>query len=88
MLLQLPKSLKIKIKESKVNRVNILLDSDAKNESIKLCEYLQSENIDVRIIEMEEGSDPSTLGHEKIKKMLQDSKTVDFAKLLEMKFGI
>tara|TARA_R110002051_G_scaffold60644_1_gene111248 strand:- start:5486 stop:6397 length:912 start_codon:yes stop_codon:yes gene_type:complete len=84
----LPKSLKIKIKESNVSRVNILLDNDAKSESIKLCEYLQSENIDVRIIEMKDGNDPSILGREKIKKLLQDSKTVDFLKLLEMKFEL
>jgi len=84
----LPKSLKIKIKENNVSRVNIVLDNDAKSESIKLCEYLQSENIDVRIIEMESGSDPSTLGHKKMKKLLQDSKTVDFSKLLEMKFEL
>jgi len=84
----LPKSLKIKIKEKNVKRVNILLDSDAIEESISLCEYLQSENIDVRIIEMKDDEDPSTLGYEKIKSMIEKSKTVDFARLLEMKFGI
>jgi len=84
----LPKSLRSTIKENDVKRVNILLDSDAKNESIKLCEYLQSENIDVRIIEMKDDEDPSTLGHEKITKLISKSKTVDFAKLLEMKFGL
>ena len=80
----LPKILKIKLKEENVIRVNIVLDNDAKSESIKLCEYLQSENIDVRIIEMNEGSDPSTLGHDKMKKLLQDSKTVDFAYFVDL----
>lgn len=84
----LPKSLRSKIKENNVRRVNIVLDNDAKSESIKLCEYLQSENIDVRIIEMKDDEDPSTLGHDKITKIISDSKTVDFAKLLEMKFGL
>jgi len=84
----LPKILKVRLKENNVSRVNIVLDSDAKSEAIKLCEYLQSENIDVRIIEMNEGSDPSTLGHKKIKSLINKSKTVDFAKLLEMKFEI
>jgi len=84
----LPKSLKIKIKENNVSRVNIVLDNDAKTDAIKLCEYLQSEDIDVRIIEMKDNEDPSTLGHKKIRQMIQDSKTVDFAKLLEMKLGI
>ena len=78
----LPKSLRSKIKENDVKRVNIVLDNDAKSESIKLCEYLQSENIDVRIIEMKDDEDPSTLGHDKITKIISDSKTVDFAKLL------
>jgi len=84
----LPKILKMKIKQNNVKRVNIVLDNDAKSESIKLCEYLQSENIDVRIIEMKDDEDPSTLGHKKITKIIGDSKTVDFAKLLEMKFGL
>jgi DNA primase len=84
----LPNALKIKIKESNVKRINIVLDSDAKSESIKLCEYLQSENVDVRIIEMKDGEDPSTLGHDKIVKLISESKTVDFAKLLELKFGL
>jgi len=84
----MPKSLKIKIKENNVKRVNIVLDNDAKNEAVKLCEYLQSENIDVRIIEMNDDEDPSTLGHEKINDLISKSETVDFAKLLEMKFGL
>jgi len=84
----LPKSLKLKLNEKKVKRVNILLDSDAKQESISLCESLQSENIDVRIIEMKDGEDPSTLGNEKITSMIKQSKTVDLARLLEMKFGL
>ena len=84
----LPNALKIKIKENNVKRINIVLDSDAKSESIKLCEYLQSENVDVRIIEMKDGEDPSTLGHDKIVKLISESKTVDFAKLLELKFGL
>ena len=84
----MPKSLKIKIKENNVKRVNIVLDNDAKSEAVKLCEYLQSENIDVRIIEMNDDEDPSTLGHEKINDLISKSETVDFAKLLEMKFGL
>ena len=84
----LPKSLRAKIRQNKVKRVNIVLDSDAKSESIKLCEYLQSENIDVRIIEMQDDEDPSTLGHKKITELISKSKPVDFAKLLEMKFGL
>ena len=84
----LPNALKIKIKENNVKRINIVLDSDANSESIKLCEYLQSENVDVRIIEMKDGEDPSTLGHDKIVKLISESKTVDFAKLLELKFGL
>lgn len=84
----LPKSLRSKLRQNKVKRVNIVLDSDAKSESIKLCEYLQSENIDVRIIEMQDDEDPSTLGHDKITELINNSKPVDFAKLLEMKFGL
>ena len=78
----------IKIKENNVSRVNIVLDNDAKADAIKLCEYLQSEDIDVRIIEMKDNEDPSTLGYKKIRQMIQDSKTVDFARLLEMKFEL
>jgi len=84
----LPKKLKMKIKEKNVSRVNMVLDNDARKEALQLCEYLMSENIDVRMIEIPEGSDPNEMGKKKIKNLIDTTPTLDFRKIMEMKFGI
>ena len=84
----LPKKLKVKIREEKVGRVNIILDNDARKEALQLCEYLIAENVDVRMIEIPEGSDPNDMGSEKIKNLIDSTPSLDFRKIVEMKFGL
>ena len=84
----LPKKLKIKIKEKSVSRVNMILDNDARKEALELCEYLMSEDIDVRMIEIPEGSDPNEMGKENIRKLIDNTPSLDFRKIVEMKFGL
>ena len=84
----LPKKLKAKIKEKKVKKVNIVLDNDARKEAIELCEYLMSEEIDVRMVDIPEDSDPNEMGREKIKNLIENTPSLDFRKIVEMKFGL
>ena len=84
----LPKKLKAKIKEKKVKKVNIILDNDARKEAIELCEYLMAEDIDVRMVDIPEDSDPNEMGREKIKNLIENTQSLDFRKIVEMKFGL
>tara|TARA_R100000315_G_C5230992_1_gene142028 strand:- start:311 stop:1219 length:909 start_codon:yes stop_codon:yes gene_type:complete len=84
----LPKKLKAKIKEKKVKKVNIVLDNDARKEAIELCEYLMAEDIDVRMVDIPEDSDPNEMGREKIKNLIENTPSLDFRKIVEMKFGL
>ena len=84
----LPKKLKAKIKEKKVKKVNIVLDNDARKEAIELCEYLMAEDIDVRMVDIPEDSDPNEMGREKIKNLIENTQSLDFRKIVEMKFGL
>ena len=79
--------MKIKLKEKSVNRVNIILDNDARKEALDLSEYLMSENIDVRMVEIPANSDPNEMGKENIKKLISETPSLDFKKIVEMKFG-
>ncbi len=84
----LPKKLKAKIQEKKVKKVNIVLDNDARKEAIELCEYLMAEDIDVRMVDIPEDSDPNEMGREKIKNLIESTPSLDFRKIVEMKFGL
>ena len=84
----LPKKLRLKLKEKSVGRVNIVLDNDATKEAIKLSENLISEGIDVRMVDIPADTDPNELGREKINELIEKTKTLDFRKIMEMKFGL
>jgi hypothetical protein len=78
-------SLKTKIIKNKVNRINIALDSDALEHSIKMAEYFMSLDKEVHIVDLGE-SDPSEMGHENFQDLLDESKPLTFGKLMEYKF--
>ena len=58
----LSQTLKLKLLENKPTRVNVLLDNDALDSSLKICEFLINNNIDTYLIQLP-GKDPSELGH-------------------------
>ena len=60
----LSKTLKLKLIETKPPRVNVLLDNDALASSLKICEFLVSNNIETYLILLD-GKDPNEIGHEK-----------------------
>ena len=58
------KKFKLKLLENKPPWVNVLLDNDALTSSLKICEFLVSNNIENHLILLD-GKDPSDIGHEK-----------------------
>jgi len=78
-------SLKTKIIKNKVKRINIALDSDALEHSIKMAEYFMKLDKEVHLIELGE-SDPSEMGYDKFQDLINNSKPLTFRKLMEYKF--
>ena len=80
----MPDILKLKIVENKVKVVNLALDRDAIEQSLKHCEYLMSNGIRVNLIELG-NEDPSDLGYFEFTKKIKQSKELDFQKIMEYK---
>ena len=74
--------LKLKMVENKVKIVNLALDNDAIEQSLKHCEYLMANGIKVNLIELGD-EDPSDLGYVKFTKKLKQAKELDFQKIME-----
>jgi DNA primase len=55
-------SLKLKLMKQKPPRINVLLDNDAIQNSIGICEFLIQNGIDTRLVLLD-GKDPNELGH-------------------------
>lgn len=83
---QLPNQLKLKIAQSGVKRVNLLLDGDAMKDALRHAEYFMGNGIEVHLIEMGE-SDPSELGPEKVREMIKDSDELEFYRIMQLKLG-
>ena len=84
----LPRVLDRSIIENKVGRVNIILDKDATKTALELATKLLSCNIDVHIVDLPNDSDPSDLGKDKMKELIQESKSMDLTRILEMQFEL
>jgi|TARA_R100000030_G_scaffold16647_1_gene11142 DNA primase len=80
----IPKSVMKKIFEKRVERIYILLDSDAYWDSIEMTDILMRNGIDVNFIKLEE-KDPSEIGFRKVIDILKQSKKVSFSDLIRMK---
>ncbi len=81
----LPK-LKNKIKEMGVKKVNILLDPDAIQSSVKHTEYFLKNGIEVNNIILTEG-DAGELGFEKVNKLIKESKETKWDDLILTKIN-
>lgn len=84
---QIPNKLKLKICDSGVKRINILLDGDAITDALQHAEYFINNGIEVHLIEMGD-LDPSELGHEAVQQLIEDSVELDFHRIMELKLGI
>ena len=60
----LSNKLKIKLMSCRPPRVNVLLDNDALQSSLRICDFLLQNNIDTYLIRLE-GKDPNEIGHKK-----------------------
>jgi hypothetical protein len=81
----LPK-LKTKIKEMGVNKVNILLDPDAIQSSLKHTEYFLKNGVEVNNIILTEG-DAGELGFEKVNTLIKESKETKWDDLILTKIN-
>jgi len=82
----IPDSLKMKILDEKVNRINIALDKDAFKNALEMAEYFMSYGLSVSFIELPE-KDPSDLGFDKITNILNNSNILSNQKILEYKIN-
>ena len=82
----LPDSLRKKVIEKNVKRGNIILDSDAMKAAIKHSEYFMGNGIRVHLIELP-GKDPSELGSDNVKTLIEDSSELTFSKIMEYKLN-
>jgi len=82
----LPNSLSKKIIEKKVKRINLILDNDAIKSAIKHSEFFIGNGIDVHLIELP-GKDPSELGTNVVKSLIQKSEKLTFGKIMEYKIN-
>lgn len=80
----LSKSLKVKLIENRPPRVNVLLDNDALDSSLKICEFLIQNNIETYLVLLD-GKDPNEIGHEKTWQTIHDSVRIDESKLYRYK---
>ena len=79
----LPKLYK-KIVEKKVKDIFIILDSDAFDDAIRMTEKFVNEGINVNFVKLD-GQDPNDLGYKKMITKINNSLTMDFKQIMEMK---
>ena len=77
-------SLRHKILQNRVSRINLLLDADARVKALEHAEYFMNNDIGVHLIDMND-SDPSELGRERVLKMIEDSEPLSFGELMGYK---
>jgi len=77
-------TLKKRIVEKGVKQIYICLDQDAKKQALETAEYFMSNGIDVYFVDLTSG-DPSELGFEKIKRILELTTRMSSEQLMEQK---
>lgn len=73
---------------NKVKRVNIVLDSDALKQSIRILEKIKKlQDIDIHLIELGE-KDPSVLGFEAVNEVINKSRPLEFSDIIKAKLKV
>lgn len=80
----LSRKLKIKLLENKPPRVNVLLDNDAFESSLKICDFLIQNNIETYLILLD-GKDPNEIGHINTWKCIRQGVRMDESLLYKFK---
>ena len=77
-------NLKLKLILKKPPRVNVLLDNDALEHSIKICQFLLQNKIKTHLVFLDE-KDPNEMGFEKINEYIKQSKEFTESELFKFK---
>ena len=77
-------TLKMRIVEKGVKQIYICLDQDAKKQALETAEYFMANGIDVYFVDLTSG-DPSEIGFEKIRRILELTTRMSSEQLMEQK---
>lgn len=80
----LSKKLKLKLIEKRPPRVNVLLDNDAIEQSLEICEFLIQNRIDTHLIRLD-GKDPNEIGHKNTWESINVSNKISESDLFKLK---
>ena len=80
----IPKSLMKKIYEKNVNKIYILLDNDAVNDTIRITDRLMRNGIDVYYVKLTD-KDPSDMGFESVTNLIKGVGKTSFSDFIRMK---
>jgi len=80
-------NLQKKIIEERVKDIYLCLDADALKNALKIAEKFMAEGLNVYFVELKE-KDPSELGFEKISKMIAETLTFSFERLMQLRMNL
>lgn len=80
----LSKKLKLKLIDNRPPRVNVLLDNDAMEQSLEICEFLIQNRINAHLVLLD-GKDPNEIGHINTWKNIDASDRIDESGLFKLK---
>ena len=78
-------TLKKRIVERGVKTIYICLDDDAKKQAIEVSDYFMANGVQVHLVKLPEGSDPSDLGFEKTKEIIDNTCELTGTQLMQEK---
>ena len=80
-------NLQKKIIEERVKDIYLCLDADALKNALKIAEKFMAEGLNVYFVELKD-KDPSELGFEKISKMIAETLTFSFERLMQLRMNL
>jgi hypothetical protein len=81
---EMSKALKLKLLTNKPPRVNVLLDNDALESSVRICDFLLQNKINTHIVLLD-GKDPNEIGHDKTWEFINNSSKIDEKQMFKFK---
>lgn len=83
----LSNKLKSALISNKVQSVNIVLDNDALQDSIRISEFLLKNSIETKLVKLD-GKDPSEIGFDKTWDIINNCSILDFESLFRLKINL
>jgi len=72
---------------NKVKSVNIVLDNDALNDSMRISDFLLKNGIETKLVKLD-GKDPSDIGFEKTWQLIDNTNVLDFESMFKIKINL